>query len=148
MHHALRFYSANQELVISLYMFGGRFTRLPLVGGIIKSLLDSYAMTQHAAWSLTPAEAKKIIAASSSIAVGDCKCRTVFMNCDRPVRTDIVFGVGFDVFTKVRKDGYEMISKDEACRIIDECSGKGLIQTQKVSTIWQGTTGVSRSSFS
>ena len=128
MHHALRFYSANQELVIRFHMFGGSLTRLPLVGGIIKSLLDRYAVTQHAAWSLTPGEAKKVIAAATSIAVGDCKCRKVFKNCDRPVRTDIVFGVGFDVFTDVRKDEYESISKEEAFRIIDECKEKGLIQ--------------------
>jgi hypothetical protein len=83
-------------------------------------------VTQHAAWSLTPGETKKVIATNKH-----CCGRLQIQegkNCDRQIRTDIVFGVGFDVFTDARKDEYENISKEEAGRIIDECSGIGLAQ--------------------
>ncbi|AEA46491.1 hypothetical protein [Archaeoglobus veneficus] len=129
MHHVLRFYSANQELVIRFYMLGAKFTRLPVVGRLVRALMNWYAVTQHAAWILTPEEAKKVIDSATSIAVGDCKCRKVFRNCDNPIRTDIVIGVGYAVFTEVRREEYEEISKEEAKKIIDECSRRGLVQS-------------------
>lgn len=128
MHHALRFYSAHQELAVRFYMFGAKFTKIPFIGKYLIALIDSYAITQHAGFILTHEEARKIIGAATSIAVGDCKCRKVFRNCDNPVRVDIVFGVGFDVFTEVRKEEYTEISRDEALGIIDECKRHGLVQ--------------------
>lgn len=128
MHHALRFYSTNQELAVRFYMFGARFTRLPLAGKYVKDLLNKYALTQHAAYVLTPNDVGKIICAATSIAVGDCKCRKVFKNCDRELRADIVFGVGFDVFTEVREDEYVEIDRNGARDIIDRCRESGLIQ--------------------
>lgn len=104
MHHALRFYSANQEFVVRFYMFGAKFTKFPLVGRYFTALLNRYALTQHAAFILTYDEVRKVIASATSIAVGDCKCRKVFHNCSSPIRVDIVFGVGFDVFSEVRKN--------------------------------------------
>lgn len=129
MHHALRLYSINPGLVIRFYMFGAKFTNLPIIGALIRTLINRYALTQHAAYILTPQEAKRVIGAASSIAVGVCRCRKVFKNCEHPIKTDIVFGVGFDVFTDTRKDEFTKISKEEAWNIIDECSRLGLIQT-------------------
>lgn len=129
MHHVLRFYSAHQELVLRFYMFGAKFTKLPLVGKYFASLIDRYAVTQHAAFILTYDEVRKVIGAATSIAVGDCKCRKVFKNCDSPIRTDMVFGVGFDVFTEVRKEEYTEINRQKALEIIDDCKRRGLFQS-------------------
>ena len=129
MHHALRFYSAHSEIVIRMYMFGAKFTRLPVVGRLVKVLMNWYAVTQHAAWFLTPEEAKKVIDAATSIALGDCTCRKVFKNCSNPIRTDIVIGIGYNVFTEVRTDEYEEITKEEAKKIIDDCSKRRLVQS-------------------
>ena len=129
MHHVLRFYCAHQELVLRLYMFAAKFSKLPLIGKYVKILMNWYALTRHMAWILTFEEAKRIINKSTSIAVGDCKCRKVFNNCDGPIKTDLVIGIGYDVFTDIRKDEFVKISKEEARNIIDECSKKGLIQT-------------------
>ena len=129
MHHALRFYSVHQELIIRFYMLAAKFTMLPVIGNPVKSLMQWYALSWHKAWILTPEEAKKIINAATSVAVGDCKCRKIYNNCDGPIRTDIVIGIGYNVFTEVRKDEYIEISKEEAQKIIDECKRLGLIQT-------------------
>ncbi len=129
MHHVLRFYSAHQELILRLYMFAAKFTMLPVIGKPAKSLMQWYALTQHKAWILTSEEATKIINTATSIAVGDCKCRKIFDNCDNPIRTDIVIGIGYDVFTDVRNDEFIEISKEEAKKIIDECKGSGLIHS-------------------
>lgn len=129
MHHMLRFYSIHQELVIKLYIFMAKFTMLPFIGKYISVFMNWYALTQHRAWILTLKEAKTVINASTSIAIGDCKCRKVFKNCDNPVRTDIVIGIGHDIFLEVRKDEYVDISKDKAKKIIDECHKRGLVHS-------------------
>lgn len=128
MHHALRFYGVHPELFLRFYMLAAKFSMLPVIGNTVKSLMRYYAVTQHKAWILTPEEAKNVINASTSIAVGDCKCRKLFGNCDGPIRTDIVIGIGYDVFTQVRKDEYSQISKEDGQKIIDECKSSGLIQ--------------------
>jgi hypothetical protein len=129
MHHALRFYGAHSENVLRLYMLGAKFTRLPVIGRLVKALINWYARTQHAASILTAEEAKRIIDVSTSIALGDCTCRKVFKNCDNTIKTDIVIGVGYDVFRDVRTEEYEKISKEEAKKIIDECRSAGLVQS-------------------
>ncbi len=102
---------------------------LPVIGGPVKVLMQWYALSQHKAWILTSEEAKNVVNAATSIAVGDCKCRKIFKNCDDPIRTDIVIGIGYDVFTEVRKDEFIEISKEEAKKIIDECKRSGLVQS-------------------
>lgn len=129
MHHVLRFYGIHQELILRLYMFAAKFSMVPVIGKPARSLMQWYALSQHKAWILTSEEAKKIINAATSIAVGDCKCRKIFKNCDGPIRTDIVIGIGYDVFTDVRKDEFIEISKEEAKRIIAECKKSGLIHS-------------------
>jgi hypothetical protein len=129
MHHVLRFYSANSELVIRFYIFAAKFTGLPVVGMLVKALMNWYAVTQHAAWILMPEEAKKVIDVATTIALGDCKCRKIFKNCSSPLMTDMVIGVGYDVFTDIRKEEYMDISKDDAKKIIDECSKRRLVQS-------------------
>ncbi len=128
MHHVLRFYSSHQELILRLYIFAAKFTMLPVIGKPVKILMQWYALSQHKVWILTSEEAKNILNAATSIAVGDCKCRKISNNCDGPIRTDIVIGIGYDVFTDVRKDEFIEISKEEAKNIIDKCKRSGLIQ--------------------
>jgi hypothetical protein len=129
MHNILRFYSIHQERVLRMYMFMAKFIKLPIVGNFMTILMNWYATTQHKSWVLTSDEAKKVVDAATSIAVGDCTCRKVFNNCDGPIKTDIVIGIGYNVFTEVRKDDYVKITREEAKSIIDECRRMGLIQS-------------------
>ena len=128
MHHFLKFYGFHQEFIIRLYIFGAKFTKLPIIGRIVKALLNWSAVSQHSALVLTGEEAKQVIDRAQNLAVGDCKCRKVFGNCDNPIRTDLVIGVGYDIFTEFRSDEFTQISKDEAKDIIDECSARKLVQ--------------------
>lgn len=129
MHHALRFYGAHSEHIIRFYIIGAKFTRLPVIGRCFTALINWYARTQHVASILTAEEAKRVIDVSTSIALGDCTCRKVFKNCDNAIKTDIVIGVGYDVFRDVTKGEYAEISKEEAKKIIDECRSAGLVQS-------------------
>ena len=129
MHHVLRFYTAHQELLLKLYIFAAKLSKLPVIGKFVKILMNWYAFTQHGAFIITPEEAKMVINAATNLAIGDCKCRKIFNNCDDPIRTDIVLGIGHDVFTGTRKDEYVNIDKAEAEKIIDECSERGLVHS-------------------
>ena len=129
MHHILRFYSIHQELVLKIYMFTAKFVKLPVVGSRLMTLMNWYATSQHQSWILTSNEAKKVVDGATSIAVGECRCRKVFNNCDGPIMADIVIGIGYNVFTEVRKDEYTKITKEEAGNIIDECRRMGLLHT-------------------
>jgi hypothetical protein len=40
MHHALRFYGAHSENVLRFYMLGAKFTRLPVIGRLVKALIN------------------------------------------------------------------------------------------------------------
>lgn len=128
MHHVLKFYSLNQEFILRFYMLGAKLTRIPLLGKLVRLFMEWYA-SQHNVWVLTRDEAKKVIDASTSIAVGRCRCREVFGNCDNPLETDIVIGVGSEAFRAARPDEYRVIGKEEAKEIIDACAEKGLIHT-------------------
>lgn len=129
MHHILRLYSNHQELVLRLYIFSVQLTRLPVIGKLIVLFGNWFAATQHNAWVLTLSEANEVIDASTSLALGECICRKVFNKCKAPIRTDIVIGIGYDVLTEIKRNEYEEISKEEAKKIIAECSRLGLIQS-------------------
>ena len=128
MHHFLKFYGIHREFVVRFYIFGAKFTKLPIVGRIVRALINWFAVSQHSALVLTGEEAKQVIDRAQNIAVGDCTCRKVFGNCDNPIRTDLVVGAGYDFFTEFRSDEFSQISKDEAKDIIDECSARNLVQ--------------------
>jgi len=62
------------------------------------------------------------------IAVGDCRCGMAKKTCGHPMRRDIVFRTGHEAFTWAFPDNFEEISKDEAVRIIEDCSARGMFQ--------------------
>ena len=83
MHHTLRFYGAHLEQIIRFYMFGAKFTRLPVIGRLVTALINWYARTQHSASILTAEEAKRVIDMSQAsrwaIARAEKSSRTVIM---------------------------------------------------------------------
>ncbi len=60
------------------------------------------------------------------IAVGPCRCRIGHRACDHPMETDIVIKTGAPVWLEVFPHEYREISKEKACRIIQECANLGM----------------------
>lgn len=128
-HRSLEFYGKNTEPILHFYMGMGKMTRLPLIGLGVRKIAKWYGDNKHGAYVVTEEEAMEIVENSSSIAVGRCACRETFENCDNPLETDLVFGIGYDVFREVSPEEYREIEEEEAKRIIDECSDAGLVQS-------------------
>jgi hypothetical protein len=129
MHHTLKFYSGNRQLVLKLYMFFARLTRLPLLGRLVRRVANAYGRNLHRAYLLTPAEALELVNTANGVALGPCDCRRVFKKCDRPVNTEILLGPTRHVMLEAMpKDAHE-ISPGEAEEVLRANQLRGLIFT-------------------
>ena len=129
MHHSLKLYSRHRELFLRYYIFQAQWTRIPLVGRVVRWVANLYGKKLSNAYLLTLDEAQEIVDSSEGLALGPCDCRTVFRNCDNPINTEIMVGLNQNVFITERPDNYREISKEEAKAVLKQCHERGLIHT-------------------
>jgi len=126
MHHSLRLYSRYRELFLRYYIFQARWTRLPLLGRVVKGVANAYGKTASQAYLLTLDEANEIVDSSEELALGPCTCRTVFRNCDNPINTEIMVGLSRNIFMEERPHDYREITKQEAKDVLSQCHQEAL----------------------
>lgn len=129
MHHALRFYSRYREWFLRYYIFQAKWTRIPLIGRLVRKIANTYGKKGSGAYFLTVDEACQIVDSSSAVALGPCSCRSVFRNCDNPIETEIMLGTARNIFIEHRPQEYREITREEAKEIIRKCHERGLIHT-------------------
>ena len=129
MHHSLRIYSRYRKLFLRYYIFQSRWTKLPLVGRLVRQVANLYGSRAQSAYVLNPDEAAEIIDLAEGVALGPCECRTVFHNCDAPINTEIMLGLSRNVFFEARPNDYREISKEVAKEILKDCHRRGLVHT-------------------
>ncbi|MBI2979396.1 MAG: ferredoxin-like protein [Chloroflexi bacterium] len=129
MHHSLRFYSQHRQFAIRFYIFWARWTRIPLIGRLVRRVANAYGRNMEGAYLLTATEVEEIVGIAPSLAVGPCDCRTAFSNCDNPINTEIMLGLSGNVFVAENPQEYREITSDEARDILRECHRRGLIHT-------------------
>ena len=129
MHHSLRLYSRYRELFLRYYIFQARWTRIPLLGRLVRWVANAYGRNMEGAYLLTPSEAEAIVDCSAGLSLGPCTCRAVFGNCDNSINTEIMVGLSRNVFVTERPHDYREITKQEAKDILRQCHQKGLIHT-------------------
>lgn len=129
MHHSLRLYSRYRELFLRYYIFQAKWTRIPLVGRMVRWVANLYGKKAASAYLLTLDEANEIIDSSEGLALGPCDCRTVFRNCDNPINVEIMVGLDQNIFMEERPDEYREITKQEAKDILRQCHQNGMIHT-------------------
>ena len=129
MHHSLRFYNKNRELCLRFYIFQAKWTRIPLVGRLVRRVANTYGEKVSGAYLLTPNDAERVVDISGGIFLGPCTCRAVFHKCDNPINTEIVVGLTQNVFLEERPNDYRQITKQEAKDILRQCHQRGLIHT-------------------
>jgi hypothetical protein len=129
MHHSLRLYSRYRELFLRYYIFQAKWTRIPLIGGIVRKVANAYGKKMSGAYVLTLHEANEIVDISDGLALGPCTCRAVFKNCDKPINTEIMVGLNRNIFIEERPQDYREITKEEAKDILKRCHENGLIHT-------------------
>src|SRR4030042_599322 len=106
MHHSLRTYSRYRELFLRYYIFQAKWTKIPVIGSLVRKVANLYGGKASAAYLLTLQEAQEIVDNSDRLALGPCTCRAVFKNCDNPLDTEIMVGLGENVFTEERPHDY------------------------------------------
>jgi hypothetical protein len=128
MHHTLKLYSGHRRSLLRLYIFFARWTRLPLLGRLVRRVANRYGGT-HGAYLLTPAEAEALVDIAGGVALGPCDCRRVFGNCDNPISTELLLGPTRHILMEGMPHDSREISADEAKEILRDCHRRGLIHT-------------------
>ena len=129
MHHTLKLYGRQRPVVLRFYMFFARWTRIPLIGRLVRRLINSYANNMHRAYLLTPSEAQELLDIAEGVAVGPCDCRQVFANCDNPADVEILLGPTRHILLEAMPHDSHEITGEEAAKILHDCHEKGLIHT-------------------
>jgi len=129
MHHALKLYSRHRKSALRFYMFWARWTRIPLLGTLVRAVGNAWGSNLEGAHILLPREADEIVGLAEGLALGPCTCREVFHNCDRPRDAEIMLGLTRNVFAAERPQDYREISQQEARDVLRQCREQGLVHT-------------------
>ena len=129
MHHTLKFYGKNRELTLRLYMFFARWTRLPLLGRLVRRLANAYGDNLHRAYLLSAAEAEQLLDIAGGLAVGPCGCRRAFRNCDHPTDNEILVGPALHTLLEAMPHDSRQITREEAGQILTDNHRRGLVMT-------------------
>jgi len=129
MHHSLRLYSRHREWVLKFYIFWARWTKIPLVGRLVRKVANAYGRNMEGGYLLTTNEAEEIVDISEGVALGPCTCRAVFRNCDNPIDAEILLGPTRHIFMEHMPHDSREITKQEAKDVLRDCHQRSLIHT-------------------
>jgi len=128
MHHTLKLYSRNRPLVLKMYIFFAKWTKIPLIGRLVRRIANIWGGNMTSAYALTLAEAYAIIDASSALALAPCTCRETFHNCDNPLNVELMIAINHEFAAEHGKQ-YREVSKEEAKAVLKDCNERGLLHT-------------------
>jgi hypothetical protein len=129
MHHTLKFYNANRQWTLRLYMFFAAFTRLPLIGGMVRNLGNAYGRSQHRAYLLTSREAEALVNTAGGMASSACTCRTLYHKCSHPRDNEILLAPSLHVLRETMPKGACEITREKAAEILRDSRQRGLVLT-------------------
>jgi hypothetical protein len=129
MHHSLKLYGGNRPGFLRVYMFFARWTKVPLVGRLVRWTANVYGRSLHRAFLLTPAEAAELVALAEGVALTTCDCRKVYHVCDNPLETEILLGPTRHIMEEAMPQGAREISREAALDVLRENHRRGLVFT-------------------
>jgi hypothetical protein len=110
-------------------MFFGGWTRLPVVGRLVRRVANTYGRTQHRAYLLTPAEAVELVSIAEGVASALCSCRKLYRNCDNPLDNEILLGPTRHIFMEALPHDSHEITREKALEVLEESHRRGLVLT-------------------
>lgn len=129
MHHTLKFYNANRPGLLRIYMFFAPWTRIPVLGSLIRKIANAYGRSQHRAYLLTAAEADELVKVAGGLAKSACTCRSVFHKCSHPADNEILLAPSRHILLETMTPGAREITREEAGEILKDSLRRGLILT-------------------
>jgi len=110
-------------------MFFAGWTRVPLLGPLLRRVANSYGHGLHRAYLLMPSEAFELVESAAGLAVTACDCRRVFKKCSNPLDAEILLGPARQVIQEARPKESREITREEAREILRRSQARGLIFT-------------------
>jgi hypothetical protein len=129
MHHTLKFYGGHRRATLRFYMFFGAWTRIPLIGRLVRWIANTYGKNMHGAYLLTPKEAEELIDIAEGVATTVCSCRDLYRNCDNPTDNEILLGRSRHIMLEAMSGTARETTRDRAIEIVRESHRRGLILT-------------------
>lgn len=129
MHHTLKFYGGHRKATLRLYMFFAAWTRIPLLGRLVRRIANAYGRNMHGVYLLTPKEAEELLEIAEGIATAECTCRAIYGNCDNPKDNEILLGPSEHIMLEAMHGDAREATKEKAREIIQDSHQRGLILT-------------------
>jgi len=129
MHHSLKLYGGHRRGTIRLYMFFGAWTKIPLLGRLVRWIANIYSKNMHAAYLLTLSEAEELLDIAEGVATTKCTCRDLYRKCDNPMDNEILLGPSRHILLEAMPEDASETDKDKAREIIRDSHRRGLILT-------------------
>jgi hypothetical protein len=129
MHHTLKLYNANRPGLLRIYMFFAPWARIPVLGRLVRKIANAYGHSQHRAYILTPAEAKRLVETAGALAKSACTCRSVFHKCSHPKDNEILLAPSRHILLETMTPGAQEITREQAVEILKDSQRRGLILT-------------------
>jgi hypothetical protein len=129
MHHTLKIYGGHRRATLRLYMFFGAWTKIPLIGRLVRWIANTYGKNMHGAYLLTPKEAEELINIAEGVATTKCSCRDLFRNCDNPRYNEILLGPSRHIFLEAMAGDARETTREKALEILQDSHRRGLILT-------------------
>lgn len=129
MHHTLKFYNSNRQGTLRFYMFFAVWTRIPLLGHMVRKIANAYGRSQHRAYLLTPAEAKELVTIAGGLASAPCTCRSIYHKCNHPRDNEILLAPSKHVLEETMSHDTHEITPERAVEILQDSQRRGLVLT-------------------
>jgi hypothetical protein len=128
-HHSLRIYGGHRRATLRLYMFFGAWTKIPLIGRLVRWVANTYGKNMHGAYLLTPTEAQELIKIADGVATTKCSCRDLHRKCDNPMYNEILLGPRRQILIEAMSGDARETTSEKASEIIQDSHRRGLILT-------------------
>jgi hypothetical protein len=128
-HHTLKFYNANRKWTLRLYMFFAPWTRIPLLGRLVRKIANAYGRSQHHGYLLNPMEAKELVTLAGGLAATLCTCRSVFQKCNHPRDNEILLAASRHILEETKSSDAQEIPPEKALEILQDSQRRGLVLT-------------------
>ncbi len=119
--------SGNASMALRFYMFLAAWTKLPIIGTVLRFFCDEYGRYCHGGKTATLEECIELVATAKAVTVVDCACRNTFDNCSKTRNTCMTINTASEVFAAHSNKNPRRISIREAKELLHECHQEGLM---------------------
>ena len=124
----LRWMFRNYPDLLRFYIFGGKLSRIPVIGPLLaRPMFSAYGDLVHGGVAVPLSEINEVIDQARDIVVGECPCRALVDACDHPRWTCMKVNTAGEVLLDDPEVQGRRVSHEEAKAIAAECYSQGML---------------------